>query len=355
MSKRKLREVTALVNSNNETFKHEIEEELIMAEDVEEDFDEDVDDDDDVDDEGVTEEEAKAYLAYLNDKVKAEEKKNNRLQPLRFTSNDDAPKRFFNKQRVLTLATNGIHTRHRHLLNDIQTLLPHCKKESKFDRNDPISSVTEIAELRNCNNVIFFEQTPRDCFMWLSKSPNGPSAKFILSNVHTLDELKMMGNCLKGGRPILVFDDNFESKPHWKVIKELLFQTFGTPKGHPKSMPFIDHVYSFHIADDRIWFRHYQVAEEDPEKRSGEENPTELVEIGPRFILNPIKILSGSFSGGTLFQNHEYLAAVQAERDAKKQRMTGSQKRTGNKQKKGKRKEELTTHAPTYLDNVFEE
>lgn len=77
--------------------------------------------------------------------------------------------------------------------------------------------------------------------------------------VHTMDELKMTGNCLKGSRPILSFDKSFDSAPHWALLKELLAQIFNVPKGSRRSKPFFDHVLSFSIADNRIWFRNYQV------------------------------------------------------------------------------------------------
>jgi ribosome biogenesis protein BRX1 len=77
--------------------------------------------------------------------------------------------------------------------------------------------------------------------------------------VHTMDELKFNGNCLKGSRPILSFDAGFDSGPQYKLMKEMLTQAFGTPKGHPKSKPFIDHVFSFSLADGKIWFRNFQV------------------------------------------------------------------------------------------------
>lgn len=38
-----------------------------------------------------------------------------------------------------------------------------------------------------------------------------------------------------------------------------LVQTFATPRYHPKSQPFVDHVFTFTIAENRIWFRNYQV------------------------------------------------------------------------------------------------
>ena len=93
--------------------------------------------------------------------------------------------------------------------------------------------------------------------MWASKSPNGPSIKFLVTNIHTTGELKLTGNCLKYSRPLLSFDGGFDDSVHTKLIKEMLLQIFNTPKNHPKSKPFIDHVLSFNIHDGRIWFRAY--------------------------------------------------------------------------------------------------
>lgn len=36
-------------------------------------------------------------------------------------------------------------------------------------------------------------------------------------------------------------------------------QIFSTPCSHPKSKPFVDHILSFSIEDNRIWFRNFQV------------------------------------------------------------------------------------------------
>lgn len=93
--------------------------------------------------------------------------------------------------------------------------------------------------------------------MWLAKSPNGPSAKFLVNNIHTADELKLTGNCLKFSRPLLSFDKAFSTSTHLRLLKELFISTFNTPKNHPKSKPFIDHVLSFNVHDGRIWFRCY--------------------------------------------------------------------------------------------------
>ncbi|KAF1377633.1 hypothetical protein PFLUV_G00202790 [Perca fluviatilis] len=202
-----------------------------------------------------------------------------------------------NKERVLIFSSRGINFRTRHLMQDLRTLMPHSKADTKMDRKDKLFIVNEVCEIKNCNKCLFFEaKKKQDLYMWISNSPHGPSAKFLVQNIHTLAELKMTGNCLKGSRPLLSFDPKFDKEPHFALLKELFIQTFSTPRYHPKSQPFVDHVFTFTIADNRIWFRNYQIIEED----------ASLVEIGPRLVLNLIKIFQGSFGGPTLFENPEF-------------------------------------------------
>ena len=80
----------------------------------------------------------------------------------------------------------------------------------------------------------------------------GPSVKFHLTNLHTMDELKMTGNCMKGSRPLLSFDAAFEASDHLRLIKHLLVDVFGTPRGHPKSKPFVDRVMAFYHVDGKV-------------------------------------------------------------------------------------------------------
>jgi len=231
------------------------------------------------------------------------------------------------------LCSRGVTARYRHLLEDLRTLVPHHKKESKLDPGDEgmASAVNNIAGIRSCNSVMFLECRKRmDAYMWLGRvgsnsaagggSTNqvkGPSAKFHITNIHTMDELKMTGNCMKGSRPILSFDESFDRVPHLKLLKELFVDVFGVPRGHPKSKPFVDRVMAFYFADDKIWVRHYQIVEDQPtnameqhlsKKQLGQDAATSLVEIGPRFVLNPIRIFRGSFGGQTLFQNPEFIS-----------------------------------------------
>lgn len=166
--------------------------------------------------------------------------------------------RYRNKQRCLVLCSRGVTARYRHLLEDLRTLMPHHKRESKLDPgSDGMGqAVCDIAEMRSCNSVLFLECRKRkDCYMWLGsiggQSP-GPTVKFHVTNIHTMDELRLTGNCMKGSRPVLTFDSNFDKLGHLKLLKEIFTDTFGTPRGHPKSKPFVDRVMAFYYADKRV-------------------------------------------------------------------------------------------------------
>jgi len=262
-----------------------------------------------------------------------------------------------NKQHVLVLASRGINSRYRHLMNDLINLLPHSKKDVKFDSKGTLYELNEVADMKNCNNIVFLEckRKRQDLFLWFAKTPNGPSIKFQATNVHTQDELKFSGNCLKGSRPLLFFDAGFDSQSHTRLIKEVFSQIFNTPHMHPKSKPFIDHMICFFLSEDgKIWFRNYQITEEylkDRLSRNKEEQV--LVEIGPRFVLSPIKILAGSFCGAPIYENTAYVPP--------------SVMRTIEKNKKAKRyveriisqQEQLQRHIenkiePDQLDKVFD-
>ena len=140
--------------------------------------------------------------------------------------------------------------RHRHLLLDLVQLLPHSKKDAKLDTKSDRGVINEVADvkarlsaglharlcscsltagLQGCNNVLFFEaRKHKDLYLWIAKCPDGPCVKFHVLNgapqrlallcvwlqqqlspglraVHTLAELKLSGNHLKGSRPVLSF------------------------------------------------------------------------------------------------------------------------------------------------------
>lgn len=52
-----------------------------------------------------------------------------------------------------------------------------------MDAKDRLSTINEIAEIKSCNSTLFFEcRKKADLFLWMSKTPNGPSVKFHVLN-----------------------------------------------------------------------------------------------------------------------------------------------------------------------------
>ncbi|KAI9448906.1 ribosome biogenesis protein BRX1 [Lactarius psammicola] len=219
-----------------------------------------------------------------------------------------AAKKKKNKQRVLLLSSRGITHRMRHLMNDLEALLPHVKKDSKLDSKNHLNLLPELADLHSCNNTLYFEaRRHEDLYLWAAKTPNGPSIKLHVQNVHTMDELKMTGNCLKGSRGLLSFDAAFEETEWGRLTKELFTHIFGVPPQARRAKPFVDHILTFSLLDSKIWFRNFQIVEKDPLQPNGPPEMS-LVEIGPRFVLTPIRIFEGAFGGATVFANPEFVS-----------------------------------------------
>ncbi|KAL4884411.1 Brix domain-containing protein [Aspergillus karnatakaensis] len=252
------------------------------------------------------------------------------------------------KTRVLMLTSRGVTSRHRHLLADMTSLLPHTHKESKLDSRKKAAGynllLNSLADLHSCNVIFFLEakKNGQDLYLWLSRPPNGPTIKFHVNNLHTMAELNtgFAGNCLKGGRGVVVFDKSFDesgpvmSQPgneYRGLIREMLRSVFCVPKRGVKGMkPFIDRVIGIYGVDGKIWIRVYEIRESEGagKKKDGEaedttkpaHNPKDgpelsLVEIGPRFVLTPIVILEGSFGGPVIYENKEYVSPNQVRRD----------------------------------------
>jgi ribosome biogenesis protein BRX1 len=249
--------------------------------------------------------------------------------------------------------------RHRHLLTDLTSLLPHTHKESKLDTKKKTSGynmmLNSIAELHSCNVIFFLEARKhgQDLYLWLSRPPNGPTIKFSVNNLHTTGELRtgFSGNCLKGGRGIVVFDRSFDENvtmhgvdkasgggnEYRALVREMLRSVFSVPKRGVRGVkPFIDRIIGIFGVDGKIWIRVYEIREsegdkkdeaEDREpaekkekkKKGGKDNMPDisLVEIGPRFVLTPIVILEGSFGGPVIYENREFVSPNQVRREVR--------------------------------------
>lgn len=225
------------------------------------------------------------------------------------------------KVKFMALASRGINARQRHLLDNLCALMPHHLKESKFDAKRHLASLNELAELNSASHTIFLEsRNHNDLYMWLSKCPAGPSVRFEVQNIHTLEELSMTGNCMKYTRPLLTWDPIFSEPPasleHLSVLRDLLIKAFSPPQNHRRTRPFHDRVMHFAWCDDRIWIRNYEIKEDSVDASSSSSSSSadeELVdgmrleEIGPRMVLQPIRVFEGSFGGKTMWKNEAWI------------------------------------------------
>jgi ribosome biogenesis protein BRX1 len=68
-------------------------------------------------------------------------------------------------------------------MKDLESLLPHSRKDAKFDNKNKLYLLNELADLNNCNNCIFLEvRKHTDLYLWMSKTPLGPSVRFHVQN-----------------------------------------------------------------------------------------------------------------------------------------------------------------------------
>uniref|UniRef100_A0A8C2IGI5 Ribosome biogenesis protein BRX1 homolog n=1 Tax=Cyprinus carpio TaxID=7962 RepID=A0A8C2IGI5_CYPCA len=171
-----------------------------------------------------------------------------------------------NKERVRVFCSRGI---------SFRTMMPH----SRADKPDQLFVVNEVCEIENCNTCIFSE----------AKQQQDLNMRWCVFVVHTLAELKMTGNCLKGSRPLLSFDPKCEKEPHHALLKELFTQVYFSIIS-----PLVLHLVCVIVCFSAC----PQITEED----------VSLVEIGPRFVLNLIIIFQGSFGGPTLYENPHFLS-----------------------------------------------
>ena len=111
----------------------------------------------------------------------------------------------------------------------------------------------------------------------------------------------------------------------------------------------------------QIWVRNYQVLEHQAsnaleahlaKKQSGQNQTTSLVEIGPRFVLNPIRIFRGSFGGQTLYQNPDFVSPNEVRALERRNKGSTYVDRKDQQEKRKVRKEELVLPEDP-LDSVF--
>ena len=111
----------------------------------------------------------------------------------------------------------------------------------------------------------------------------------------------------------------------------------------------------------QIWVRNYQILEESAstakeansqKKLTGHAHSTSLIEIGPRFVLNPIRIFRGSFGGQTLYVNDDFVNPNLIRSMEKKEKGEKYVRRKGAEKKRTRREESIVVPKDP-LSDVF--
>lgn len=159
-----------------------------------------------------------------------------------------------------------------------------------------------------------------------------------------MGELGFGGNCLKGGRGLVVFDKTFEDtefaggQEYKGLVRELLRGVFCVPQKGVRCMkPFVDRITGIFGLDGKIWIRVYEIRETDKKvEGAGDPSSTDvsLVEIGPRFVLTPIVVLEGSFGGPVIYENREFVSPNQIRSEVRLKKASKHARRTDERKER---------------------
>ena len=198
--------------------------------------------------------------------------------------------------KTLLLSSRGTTSQERHFLKELKHLLPRSQQSGKIDRSKNPGIVSDLLTSTQCSSFIYFEKKAKLSYLWLGLYP-GPGVKFLLQNLRTSEELKFDGNCSKACKYCLSFDSSFNESDLMKVLKEIITQVFSIENCKCPAGDTVDRVLAFTYAEGRIFFRNYSVTGNDLKG---------FDEIGPRFVLTPLKVMVDGMAGTQVFRNGKY-------------------------------------------------
>lgn len=181
---------------------------------------------------------------------------------------------------VLILSSRGANSNTRYMIKDICKFIK-CEEEMKYDIKSDLRGLVDLMDLHTTKSIIYFETTKRNESLWVSHR-EGPSIKFNVFNIYTMGSLKFPVNCFKDCGHVLLFSSEFDEVDHLKTVKNLFTEVFQSNEIKERAL-------CFFYLDDKIWIRNYVISDK------------ELLEIGPRMVLEVSTILKGCFSGEVLY------------------------------------------------------
>jgi ribosome biogenesis protein BRX1 len=179
------------------------------------------------------------------------------------------------------------------LINDFIRLAPHSKKRKIKKKKKNFDFIKFMIKKKKYFSFFFFEYIKKKNinYIWMSIFPSNPLMQIEINDFKSLEKLSFLGNCCRWSHPLISFDIFFKKKPHLNIFKKIITAFFSSKNNDKRVEPFLDHIISLCWLNNKIWFRVYQIIYS---KKNKNKNILidQLVEIGPRIILNILKIWS---------------------------------------------------------------
>jgi hypothetical protein len=112
--------------------------------------------------------------------------------------------------KCLTFTSRKANSKVAGLLDDLRRMMPCSRNDNKFDKKTPLSDIVEMCEIKNCDHALYLQSTvigkrrkiiDKGLYFYLGATSEGPTFKFKLGSIHTLNDFKQTGNCLRHSRP----------------------------------------------------------------------------------------------------------------------------------------------------------
>ena len=193
-------------------------------------------------------------------------------------------------------------------MNEMIGLLPNAEYRQRGAV--PIKSVVHAAAKRGFTMLLVFtERHKKACGLWLIKLPDGPTARFKLSNLIMPDQISGRGRPTNH-RPELILN-NFATRLGHRLGRMLGCLVPHDPQFRGRQ------VITMHNQRDFIFFRHHRYIFEEKGEGKKRRVVARLQELGPRFTLKLKSLQMGTFDT----QHGEYEWKHKPELDRKNRRL----------------------------------
>jgi ribosome biogenesis protein BRX1 len=175
---------------------------------------------------------------------------------------------------------------------DLHNIIPDSKISNNTTNKDYRYEFEYNILTQNNISMLFLKYKKKNSYLLISNAFYCLTYQLTLLNICTYDDYRFIGNCQKWSKSILMFDENFNEKPHLIILKPLLVEIFTSKSRNKLSKPVIDNVISFVYYKSKILLRIYQIKYLKNANSTKKTKNIVLLEIGPRITFFPSKAWS---------------------------------------------------------------